>query len=130
MWLTVRCVVCRISRNANAGNYSTLPDSQPNSTVEKLAEDSSSSSDIHNCAWQHGDMFTQAPSPTPTQADPWLNLDQAAAVADLRPSTVRRACREGKLRHARVSGRRVIRVRRSWLDQWLEACVPVEAVRR
>jgi excisionase family DNA binding protein len=75
-------------------------------------------------------MFTsQAPAHAIQPVDPWLTLDEAAAVAKLKSSSVRRACRDGRLRHARVSGRRVIRIRKSWVEAWLEACAPVEVSR-
>jgi hypothetical protein len=30
------------------------------------------------------------------------------------------ACERDELRHARIGGRRAIRIRRDWLDAWLE----------
>jgi excisionase family DNA binding protein len=70
-------------------------------------------------------------SPTPTRAvaaeDPWLKLAEAAARAKASPETLRRAIKAKQLRHARVSGRKSIRIRASWVDAWLEATsTPVE----
>jgi excisionase family DNA binding protein len=44
-------------------------------------------------------------------------------------ATVRRLIRAGLLRHARVgAGRKIIRIRASWLDACLEQCAtPVES---
>lgn len=76
----------------------------------------------------HTDAVTSA-QPL-TDVDPWLTLDQASAVVHLHSTTLRREIVRGRLRHARVGGRKCIRLRRSWLDAWLEASsTPVE-VRR
>ena len=62
--------------------------------------------------------------------DPWLTLQQAAGSVQTHEATLRREIRKGRLRAARVGGRRSIRLRRSWLDAWLEdSTTPVE-VRR
>jgi excisionase family DNA binding protein len=75
-------------------------------------------------------MFAQAHSAAPSPADPWLTIHEAAAETKTSTATLRRACKLRRLRHARVSGRKVIRIRRSWLDQWMEeSAMPVEAVR-
>jgi excisionase family DNA binding protein len=36
-------------------------------------------------------------------------------------ATLRREIRRGRLRHARIGGRKSIRIRCSWLDTWLES---------
>lgn len=62
--------------------------------------------------------------------DPWLTLEESAAEVRLHPATLRRELKAGRLRHARVGGRKSIRIRRSWLNAWLEASsTPIE-VRR
>jgi excisionase family DNA binding protein len=60
--------------------------------------------------------------------DPWLTLDESAAEVKVHPATLRREIKAGRLRHARVGGRTSIRIRRSWVNAWLEASMtPVEA---
>ena len=74
--------------------------------------------------------------PTPELAatpapDAWLRLPEAAQLVQLHPATLRRAIRDGTLRAARVGGRRSIRIRRTWLDAWLErSTTPVEELVR
>ena len=51
---------------------------------------------------------------------PWLTVKEAADHASLSADTIYTACERGELRHARVSGRRTIRLRREWIDAWLE----------
>jgi excisionase family DNA binding protein len=58
----------------------------------------------------------------PTQADAcWLTLEQGAARVRLHVATLRREIQSGRLRHARVGGRKAIRLRPEWLDAWPEA---------
>lgn len=65
-----------------------------------------------------------------TAADPWLTLAQSAAETQTCERTLRYEICRGRLRHARVGGRRSIRIRRSWLNAWLEqSATPIE-VRR
>ena len=54
------------------------------------------------------------------QARPWLTVKEAAQYASLSTDTIYTACERGELRHARVGGRRTIRLRPEWIDQWLE----------
>lgn len=62
--------------------------------------------------------------------DPWLTTRQAGDEIHVHEATIRRECKAGRLRHAKVGGRKSIRIRRSWLAAWLEASsTPVE-VRR
>lgn len=42
---------------------------------------------------------------------PWLTVKEAAAYASLSTDTIYTACERGELRHARVGGRRTIRLR-------------------
>ena len=51
---------------------------------------------------------------------PWLTVREAARYASLSIDTIYTACERGELRHARVSGRRTIRLRTEWIDAWLE----------
>jgi excisionase family DNA binding protein len=61
------------------------------------------------------------------EAPVWLTVKQAAARAQVHPWTIRRAVRTGQLRAARIGGRRELRFRAAYIDEWLEASVtPVE----
>ena len=61
---------------------------------------------------------------------PWMRVDQAAAYALVSEKTLYRAVESGKLRCARVGGRRSLRFKREFLDQWLVSTViPVVAAR-
>ena len=51
---------------------------------------------------------------------PWLTVKDAADYASLSADTIYTACERGELRHARVSGRRTIRLRTEWIDAWLK----------
>jgi len=65
-----------------------------------------------------------------TAPSPWLVAPEAASYARVSKKTVYREARLGRLRHARVGGRRELRFRREWIDAWLEqASTPIE-VRR
>ena len=62
---------------------------------------------------EHGDQPRIEPSP-------WLTVKEAADYSSLSADTIYTACERGELRHARVSGRRTIRLRAEWIDAWLE----------
>jgi excisionase family DNA binding protein len=69
-------------------------------------------------------MTTMALGPAPAPVtDPWLTLQDAAAEAQLNSETLRRAIQRGQLRAIQVNGGKHgrYRLRRSWLDAWLEA---------
>lgn len=71
-------------------------------------------------------MEPLAPLPSPT-LDPWLDPHESAAHAKTGVRGIYDAVRTGRLKAARINGRREIRCRRSWVDQWLEAAAePVE----
>lgn len=50
----------------------------------------------------------------------WLTVAEAAEYAGISRDTVYTACERRELRHARISGRRSIRLKAEWLDAWLE----------
>ena len=56
----------------------------------------------------------------------WLTRRDAAAYAQVSEATIGREVRSGRLRHARVGGRRALRFRRHWIDDWLAASQPAE----
>lgn len=57
----------------------------------------------------------------------WLSVEQAAARAQVGKRTIYNEVAAGRLRAARVGGRRKLRFRAEWIDQWLEASAPQEA---
>jgi len=76
------------------------------------------------------EILANALTPFIADPDPWLTSKQAGEEVHVHEATIRRECKAGRLRHAKVGGRKNIRIRRSWLAAWLEASsTPVE-VRR
>ena len=52
----------------------------------------------------------------------WLTPKAAAALLGISVDTIYDACAAGELRHARL-GHSTIRIRRPWLDTWMDAHV-------
>ena len=50
----------------------------------------------------------------------WLTVQDAASYAAVSPDTIYTACERGELRHVKVGGRKAIRLRADWINQWLE----------
>jgi excisionase family DNA binding protein len=50
----------------------------------------------------------------------WLTVIEAAEYSGLSRDTIYTACERRELRHARVGGRRAIRLKPEWIDAWLE----------
>lgn len=61
-----------------------------------------------------------APNHTPSALPHWLRLNEAAPIYRVSVATLRREIYAGRLKHARVGGRKSIRLRPEWLDEWLE----------
>lgn len=57
----------------------------------------------------------------PPESSPWLTVKESADLAKCGPKTIRREVAAGRLRAARIGGRRDIRIHRDWIDQWLVA---------
>ena len=55
---------------------------------------------------------------------PWLDVGQAAMYARVSKKLLYRAVSTGRLKAARVGGRRQVRLRREWLDAFIEGHVP------
>jgi len=60
------------------------------------------------------------PLPPPV-SDPWLTIREAAAETKLSPGTLTRAAKAKRLRTVKVNNARHYRLRRSWLNDWLES---------
>ena len=50
----------------------------------------------------------------------WLTVQDGAEYAALGIDTIYTACERGELRHVKVGGRKAIRLKAEWIDQWLE----------
>ena len=50
----------------------------------------------------------------------WLNVAEGAEYAGVSRDTIYTACERGELRHARIGGRRAIRMKPAWIDEWIE----------
>jgi excisionase family DNA binding protein len=49
----------------------------------------------------------------------WLTAEEAATYARTGVKTIYREVRAGRLRAAKVGGRRELRLTREWIDEWL-----------
>jgi excisionase family DNA binding protein len=54
---------------------------------------------------------------------PWLTVGEGADYAGVSRDTIYTACERRELRHARIGGRRSIRLKPGWIDAWLESHV-------
>lgn len=61
---------------------------------------------------------------------PWLDVVEGAAYAKVSRKLIYRAIRGGRLKAARVGGRRQVRLRKEWLDAFIEAQVGSDAETR
>ena len=50
----------------------------------------------------------------------WFTLSEGAEYAGVSRDTIYTACERGELRHARIGGRRAIRLKSGWIDEWIE----------
>ena len=50
----------------------------------------------------------------------WLTVAEGAEYAGVSRDTIYTACERRELNHARVGGRRAIRLKAGWIDAWLE----------
>jgi excisionase family DNA binding protein len=76
----------------------------------------------------------QTPTPKPTSPQtptPWRKADEASCRIRVSPKTLYNEVRSGRLRAARIAGRRSLRFLDEWLDEYLIAySTPVEIPRR
>jgi excisionase family DNA binding protein len=50
----------------------------------------------------------------------WLTVAEGADYAGVSRDTIYTACERSELHHARIGGRRSIRIKAQWIDAWLE----------
>lgn len=50
----------------------------------------------------------------------WLTVAESATYSGVSRDTIYTACERRELRHARIGGRRSIRIKPEWIDAWLE----------
>jgi len=50
----------------------------------------------------------------------WLTVAESAIYSGVGRDTIYTACERRELRHARIGGRRSIRIKAEWIDAWLE----------
>ena len=62
------------------------------------------------------------------QQTPWLTVEEMAAYAKVSRKTIYSAVSSGKLRAARIGGRRDIRGKACWIDAYLEACATPQEI--
>lgn len=57
----------------------------------------------------------------------WRTVKQACKIAQCGPKQLYREIAAGRLRAARIGGRRDLRIHKRWIDEWLEtAATPVD----
>ena len=64
------------------------------------------------------------------QQSPWRTVQQAAARAQVSEKTVYKEAAAGRLKAARVGGRRSYRFRDEWIDAWLEQSATPQEIQR
>lgn len=69
----------------------------------------------------------EQPAPAPT---PWLTVSEAAARARCGARTIYKEVNSGRLRAARLGGRRELRLKAAWVDEFLERTAAAVEVRR
>jgi excisionase family DNA binding protein len=60
----------------------------------------------------------------------WLTVAEGAEYSGVSRDTIYTACERREIRHARVGGRRAIRLKPEWIDAWLERYAPDAQDRR
>ena len=50
----------------------------------------------------------------------WMNVAEGADYAGVCRDLIYDACAARRIHHIRVGGRRAIRLKREWIDEWLE----------
>jgi excisionase family DNA binding protein len=70
-----------------------------------------------------------APSNSDPAPSPWLTVRESAGRGRCSPKTIYAEVKAGRLRAARIGGRRNLRLLPEWVDEWLErSATPIEIV--
>jgi excisionase family DNA binding protein len=64
----------------------------------------------------------------PSASTPWLTVREAAARARCGVKTIYREVEAGRLKAARIGGRRELRLLPEWIDDWLVQSTAVRSV--
>ena len=97
----------------------TLPPDVFESVVNSLAE--ALIRDYRERWSGRGHQPSTAPAPSAVAVAPtWLKIADAAERAQCGEATIRREVRAGRLRAVKVGGRRSLRFRAEWIDEWLQ----------
>lgn len=72
------------------------------------------------------DVLSPDTSTSPTVQSPWLTVAEAADRARCGPKLIYREVKAGRLKAAKVGGRRELRMLREWIDQWLIAHTTIQ----
>ncbi len=72
--------------------------------------------------WGHPQTQSSPVQPQPSAPvfPTWLKIAEAAKRAQCGEATIRREVRAGRLRAVKVGGRRSLRFRAEWVDEWLQ----------
>jgi len=63
---------------------------------------------------------TRPSPPSPSGPPTWLTVREAALRVRCSEGTIRREVRAGRLRVVKLAGRKSLRFRAEWIDEWLE----------
>lgn len=101
-------------------NVPTLPPDVFASVVNSLAD--TLIRDYRERWSRRGAESNAMPNASVVAASPtWLKIADAAKRAQCGEATIRREVRAGRLRAVKVGGRRSLRFRVEWVDEWLQA---------
>jgi excisionase family DNA binding protein len=74
----------------------------------------------HAASTREGQHLLPADVSEEVRMKTWLNVAEAAEYAGVSRDTIYTACERREIHHARVGGRRSIRLKPEWIDAWLE----------
>jgi excisionase family DNA binding protein len=60
----------------------------------------------------------------------WLTVDQARRIPQVSSKVIYNEIRAGRLRAARIGGKRNYRIHQTWIDEWLQQSAEPIEVRR